>query len=226
VTTSPVSGPQVAGPQVAARARARRGEGERLREEIIEAVERLLARTGDIDLVSIRAIADEVGVTPPSIYRHFADKFTLVQEVVARHFATLDDAIETAGRRSDDPVESLRLRGRAYVDFGLANPEHYRVLFMCKTADAPAFEDLADSAGMQAFQHLVDAVQRGIDAGAFPPDLDATLGAVTIWTALHGITSLLISMPTFPWPDVDGLLDRICATQACGLMEPAREVRS
>src|SRR5205807_237758 len=46
------------------RRRARRGEGPRLREELLAATERLLAETGDEEAVSIRAIADAVGVTP------------------------------------------------------------------------------------------------------------------------------------------------------------------
>ena len=57
-----------------ARVRARRGEGDKLREEILVAVSDLLDETNDESAVSIRAIADRVGVTPPSIYRHFEDK--------------------------------------------------------------------------------------------------------------------------------------------------------
>ena len=60
------------------RARARRGEGPRLREEILAAATRLLAETGDEEAVSIRAVAEAVGVTPPSIYLHFADKTELI----------------------------------------------------------------------------------------------------------------------------------------------------
>ena len=72
------------------RRRARRGQGERLREEILAAAERLLIRTGDMEQVSIRAVADEVGVTPPSIYLHFADKLELIFAVCERHFASFD----------------------------------------------------------------------------------------------------------------------------------------
>jgi AcrR family transcriptional regulator len=72
--------------------------------------------------VSIRAIADAVGVTPPSIYLHFPDKESLILAVCERHFDVFDSVIEQAGR-SNDPVESLRRRGRAYVRFGVENPE-------------------------------------------------------------------------------------------------------
>jgi AcrR family transcriptional regulator len=60
------------------RPRLPRGEGRRLRGEIMAAAERLLIDTGSQEAVSIRAVADAVGVTPPSIYRHFADKSELI----------------------------------------------------------------------------------------------------------------------------------------------------
>ena len=72
-----------------ARTRARRGEGERLREEILDVAEDLLVSTGDENAVSIRAIAQRVGVTPPSIYLHFADKESLLWAVCEREFRPL-----------------------------------------------------------------------------------------------------------------------------------------
>ena len=73
--------------------------------------------TADEEAVSIRAVADAVGVTPPAIYLHFADKRELILEVCAASFAELDRVSEEAAAGSSDPVESLRLRGRAYVQF-------------------------------------------------------------------------------------------------------------
>src|SRR5262245_16481485 len=89
------------------RSRAPKGEGPRLRDEILDACERLLLATGSAQAVSIRAVADAVGVTPPSIYRHFADKTTLIFEVCQRHFNTLDKRIDDAVSGIDDPVKRL-----------------------------------------------------------------------------------------------------------------------
>jgi AcrR family transcriptional regulator len=200
---------------VRARPRSRRGEGETLREDLLDATERLMIETGSPDAVSIRAIADAVGVTPPSIYLHFPDKESLILAVCERHFEVFDAVIEEAGRSTDDPVESLRRRGRAYVRFGLENREPYRILFMTRT-DSTQRRDVVVGAGARAFQHLVDAVQRCIDAGAFRR-VDPVLAATGVWTAVHGVTSLLISMPGFPWPDVERLVDHVCGTQTLGL---------
>ena len=176
------------------RKRFQRGQGDKLRAEILDATERLLVELGDEADVSIRAVADAVGRTPPVIYKHFTDKDDLIQEVCARRFLEFDRAMEEAGARSDDPLESLRLRGEAYIRFGLAHPEHYKVLMMTShqmrvvTDEAP---------GMEAFQHLVGAVQRCIDAGVFQGDHDALSIALVLWPAVHGITALLISLPKF-----------------------------
>jgi AcrR family transcriptional regulator len=203
------------------RSRSRRGEGETLRADLLAATERLMIETGRAEAVSIRAIADAVGVTPPSIYLHFPDKDSLILAVCARNFETFDSVIERAGRSTEDPAESLRRRGQAYVRFGLENPEPYRILFMTRN-DSAQQRNVLVGAGARAFQHLVDAVQRCIDAGAFRP-VDPVLAATGVWAAVHGVTSLLISLPGFPWPDIETLVDHVCNIQNFGLSEPAHE---
>ena len=196
------------------RARARRGEGERLREEILDAAGRLLLDTGSVDAVSIRAVADAAGVTPPSIYLHFPDKDALMAAVCAVRFGEFDAYVDSAGAASDDPVESLLLRGRAYVRFGVENPEHYRILFMSRSdygLDTPGHE-----AAAAAFEHLVGAVTACIDSGAFAPR-DPTLVSIQLWVTLHGLTSLLISKQGFPWPPLDELVETILRAQITGL---------
>ncbi|HEX8098592.1 MAG TPA: TetR/AcrR family transcriptional regulator [Actinomycetota bacterium] len=197
------------------RRRAPRGHGERLREEILSATEELLIKTGDQEAVSIRAVADAVGVTPPSIYLHFADKTDLIFAVCERHFAKFDQVVEEAGSRSDDPMESLRLRGEAYVRFGLEHPEQYRILFMTKPAEVPdgwSHERLINNA---AFGHLVQAVQRCLNAGVFV-DGDPVLIASGLWVVVHGLTSLLISDRGLAWP-LDDLLKHVIGTYQAGL---------
>src|SRR3712207_9443418 len=79
----------------------------------------------------------------------------------------------TLFRSSDDPLESLRLRGRAYIRFGLDHPQHYRLLMM--TVHEKSLEELdwETSAGVKAFMNLVGAMQRCIDARALPEGSDA-----------------------------------------------------
>lgn len=189
------------------RARARRGEGEKLREQILDAASRLLVETGDEDAVSIRAVAEAVGVTPPSIYLHFADKTELIFAICERYFDELDRMSEAAAGASDDAIESMILRGRAYIRFGLENPEPYRVIFMRKPTDTPLpwqYEKIVTSS---AFGHLVQAVTAAIASGRF--EGDPMLVSISLWASVHGITSLLISKPGFPWPEIDAMIDEV-----------------
>lgn len=189
------------------RPQARKGEGDRLRDEILRAADQLLVETASEDAVSIRAVAEATGVTAPSIYRHFADKTHLLFEVCARHFAVLDEVIEVACAGIGDPVVAMQARGRAYVRFGIDHPEHYRIMFMGPAYATPdQWNDLLDTG---AFAHLVDGLQTGIDAGILSagPSGDVQAMAMHVWADIHGLTSLLVARPTMPWPDLDAFVD-------------------
>jgi AcrR family transcriptional regulator len=190
------------------RPRLPKGEGRQLRDEILAAAERLLLETGSSRAVSIRAVADAVGVTPPSIYRHFADKNELIFEVCVRHFTALEDYVREACAGIDDPVDRLAALGRAYIEFGVANPEPYRIMFMTRSDLPPERfqgEMLASSA---AFGLLMSSVQECIDAGRLRPEYtDAYRLAIGMWARVHGLTSLRVSKPDMGWPDDDEFLE-------------------
>jgi AcrR family transcriptional regulator len=183
------------------RSRNRRGEGTRLREEILTAAEELLLTTGDSDAVSMRLVAEAVGVTPPAIYQHFPDKTTLIWEVSARYFAALDHSIDKAVVGVSDPIEELEVRGRAYVDFGRDNPEPYRVMFMMHPhAPADRFNEWVLQS--RIFREATANLQVCIDTGLFLPEYtDAFLVSLAYWARIHGLTSLMISKPALPWSD-------------------------
>jgi AcrR family transcriptional regulator len=111
--------------------------GERLRDDILAAAEHLLMETGDADAVSIRGVAEVVGVTPPSIYLHFVDKSDLIFQVCQQQWDSFNDHLRAAVDGVDDPIEWLETIGAAYVRWGVANPEQYRVLFMSRPREVP-----------------------------------------------------------------------------------------
>jgi AcrR family transcriptional regulator len=194
------------------RPRSRRGEGDQLRGEILEKAARLLAKTGDAEAVSIRAVSQAVGVTPPSIYLHFADKDELIRAVCERTFEVFDRFVEERVADIDDPHAQLDERGRAYIAFGVRHPEHYRVLFMSKAHAHPG--DLA--LDVSGFHRLVDNVQRCIDTGSIAPG-DPVLIATGLWTLVHGITSLAVSLPDYPIVGLEPLIDHMLGVYERGL---------
>lgn len=219
-STRSAAPPEVTEPRAARgrRSRARKGDGPRLRDEILDAAERLLLTTGSEEAVSIRAVADAVGVTPPSIYRHFPDKTTLIYEVCARHFARLDSHIDAAVDGIDDPLAALKARGRAYVLFGRANPEPYRIMFMVRPEQAPQVAGQDDWISQsRTFLDTVTNCQACIDAGQFGPEhTDALLVTLGFWARVHGLTSLMVSKPALPWSQ-DSFIDQYLETCLHGI---------
>lgn len=211
------------GPSAPARRRRnRRGEGARLRVELIEAAARLLERSGDAHALTLAAVAREAGVAVPSIYRHFPDRNQLVEAVVADRFERLDEALLEAMTATSGPAEALRACCRAYCRFGLEHPGHYQVLFSASLALDPARP--GDRPGERVFGRLVAAVQACADAGVARQE-DASLMAVNVWVALHGIVSLRTSRPNHAWPPVDTLVSAALSGQV-GLADTHREART
>jgi AcrR family transcriptional regulator len=197
-----------------ARRRASRGSGEELRGEIVEATKLLLADSASADAVSIRAVADAVGVTPPSIYLHFADKDALLSAVVVDVFAELDAAMLAAAEGVDSPLARLCAYGQAYVQFAVEHPEHYRIAAMdpCPRTDQLALDEvLADA----AFNHMRAAVSQCIAAGYFTDDDPLPL-TLDLWTAAHGLASLMIAKPYLPWGDQEAVANRVLRAAALG----------
>ena len=197
------------------RKRASRGSGEQLRAEIVTATKELLAKSANSDAVSIRMVADAVGVTSPSIYLHFADKDALIEAVVSDVFAELDVAMMAAGAAVEHPLGKLRAYGLAYVKFAVEHPEHYRVATMerCPTEGQPGHLDnvLADA----AFVHFMETVRACMDAGIFAKD-DPLPITLQLWSAAHGIAALMIAKPFLPWGDVEATADRVLCAAALG----------
>ncbi|HET7523348.1 MAG TPA: TetR/AcrR family transcriptional regulator [Acidimicrobiales bacterium] len=203
--------PGTAGTPAAAhrRTRSRRGQGEQLRDEILAAAERILIETNDQSALSIRAIANAVGVTPPSIYLHFADRNDLVFAVCERHAEQLEQAMMDAAEGIGDPWERIRRRGRAYLQWGLENPEHYRILMMSRpdqTPDRFIDERLADTAGLMP---VADDVAEAIASRQVTPGEEPIEMAKMLWMMIHGTVALLISKPDFPFGSVDEVYERL-----------------
>jgi AcrR family transcriptional regulator len=195
--------------------RAKRGEGERLREEILDATEHLLIDKGDADQVSMRLVAEAIGRTPPSIYLHFATKDELIHAVCERQFDAMTDRFRGVVDGVTDPVERIRRMARAYVEFALDHPEQYRILFMNPARTGVDVEHLDDLNLTQCFGMLHQAVADAIDQARFVK-ADSGLVALSLWAAVHGVSSLLIAHQ-LPWPPLDELLDQLVEQNLRGL---------
>lgn len=201
---------------------AKRGEGASTAAAILDAADALLVRSGSEGAVGIRAVAEEVGLTPAAIYRHFPDKDTLLFEVCARRFDRVTEEIARPALASiDDPVEALRRLARAYVRFGVEDPEHYRLMFMRRQDHLP--EQYAAERVLETglFGEVIPVVQRCIDEGLLREEhVDPVMVAWTLWMVVHGITAVAVALPNFPAPPLEVQLETAVDAIFVGLLRP------
>jgi AcrR family transcriptional regulator len=198
-----------------------------VRTKILDAARELFVKQG-YDAVTMRQIAQKIAYTPTAIYFHFQDKEHLMSELcaidflrLARHFGQL------ANER--DPLKRLKQMAFAYMEFGLKNPNHYRLLFMTPHKHVPPEENQVIRRGdpaEDAYAFLRATIIECIAAGAFCKEYrDPELVAQVLWSAVHGITSLHIARaqdPWIPWRRVSDLAQVMVENLIRGMAEPAR----
>lgn len=188
-------------------------EREDLRQEILDAARELFVSEG-YESVSMRKIADKIEYSPTTIYLHFRDKTELFDCLSEQAFRKLLEKLQSIERSSklEDPVERLKKGMLAYVEFGLRNPDHYKITFLTQEPYARRRE-----VGCQAFECLRNAVGACIQANRFRV-IDQELASQVLWAGMHGVTSLLIVHAEFPWVDKDTLTLGMIDTVVEGLL--------
>jgi len=190
-----------------ARARNRRGEGSRLRSELIEAARQLLMTAEQESDVSIRAVTRAVGAAPQSFYLQFANLDELLFEVYAIEFELLRQAIVSAAADAADPVAGLYATCRAYCDYAQEHPGRYRAMTGVR-GQAHDTWDPARFPGTPAFDVLVEAVAAALSSVG-RDDASPRAAAANLWAWLHGLVVLRAGRPAFPWPPLDAMLDTL-----------------
>ncbi|WP_420454116.1 TetR/AcrR family transcriptional regulator [Rubrivirga sp.] len=169
---------------------ARRAETDAdLRRVILDHARHLLTADG-YDALSMRKIAGSVGCSATSIYLHFDNKDALTHALISEGMDRLHDALVAASDGVDAPAARLDALSRAYVRFGLDNPEYYEVMFQLhpeRMARYPAEDYRRARRNVERFGETLDAgLADGTLASPNPPDV----AAAVLWTALHGLVSL------------------------------------
>jgi AcrR family transcriptional regulator len=188
-----------------------------LRQGILDAASELFVRYG-YENVSMRRIADKIEYSPTTIYIYFNDKAELLEQVCRETFGRLVQRLNKIMEQPGDPVERLKRGLIAYIEFGVANPHHYRATFMMPMPegfDKPKYRQ-EDSPGMQAFSFLRRGLSECIASGKMPA-MNVELASQTLWAGIHGITALLITKTAFPWVGRDKVIHSTVDTLVAGL---------
>ena len=138
--------------------------------------------------ISLRAIAKQIGVSAPALYRHYADRESLLAELAISGFAALRQQLLSVDQHA--PRAALIGIGLAYVAFAQSEPNLYRLMFGGRVLPKGAHPRL-DQAGLDAFNVLQDTIARGQRAGYLKPAPLALMTA-TAWSLVHGLSQLTI----------------------------------
>lgn len=154
-----------------------------------------LAGEGSVDGFTLREVARRAGVSPAAPYHHFADKNDLVRQLAIRAFDTMRQTLQTAADSTADSAQQLEVMGVAYLRFAFTHAAEFRFMFKRELCAPPGQPDPLEVAGRAAQAVLHSAVvaaqaNQTIRAG------DPQLTVLTIWSAIHGLSGILLETPS------------------------------
>lgn len=207
-----------------ARTRKARGQGATRRPEILRTAQRLFLEEG-YERTTMRRLASAVGLSATAIYVYFPDKDAILQAIAEITFTDMLARLEATQALPLPPLERFRAGLRGYVEFGLSRPDEYRLTFLAKAMlPAAPGQHLINCTRVEAKGRSFAILERGItelmDAGVFrraPP----TLVAEAMWACLHGVTALLLDLPSQVEAEPDVLIDTVLDMAINGLRVPS-----
>ena len=181
-------------------ARPKESERKDIKGLVITTAKRLFRELGYTN-VTMRRIADEIGVTPGSIYLYYKNKAEILFEIHNEGFRLLHERrSQMLAKAGPDPVEKLRIGGLNYIAFALENPELYELMFFRR--EPRDYLKASQSERRKDEGPLVDYSTRSYDnlkltieecqAEGFYPGLNPDMLAFFHWALAHGLASLAI----------------------------------
>jgi AcrR family transcriptional regulator len=169
------------------RQRNPRGDGARLKDELIEAAMRLLDAQPGVQL-SLRAVAKEAGVAPPSVYRHFSNAEAMMLEIGLQCWSLLADemirAADAGGQQT--PFDALKAKMSAYVYYAMERPSRYQLLFDF----AGGFELVSEGPMRPAYRAVLESIETIAAQGKRLPAADPATSTLLVISIAHGRIAL------------------------------------
>jgi AcrR family transcriptional regulator len=162
-----------------------------LRQALIEEAIALVAEQGASNW-SLREVARRIGVSHTAPYRHFTDRDALLAAVAEKGFGQMSQymvqALETAPSKHSERLQAI---GVAYVQYAIAHPSEYEIMFRySRKMDEQKYPDLSEAA-TKAFMVLVNVIVEGQKEDVFRAGNPQEL-ALVAWSLVHGLSMLLV----------------------------------
>lgn len=196
----------------------RRKHKDELRKAMLDAAREIFVAEG-YEAFSMRKLAEKIEYSPGSIYLHFKSKEELFDSLVEESFERLLKTLMNMsdGHQERDPANELKKGLHVYVEFGLRNPNDYRFAFMLR----PPVHKRPYKVH-RAFEALRHMVRRCVEEKRFRA-IDVETAAQALWASAHGITSLLIQRPAFPWVSKKKVIAQVIDSAVDNLLAAANE---
>lgn len=199
-------------------ARKAKGDGYLRRAEILEAAERIFVAQG-YEAATIRKIADEVGVSSTALYMHFRDKDQILLEICTGAMEELLAGNRQVSAMPIDAVARVRLMLEGYIRFALSHPNAYRLVFCGgPEVDSIRRQHQTMQLGNECLERFASVVREIAAEGRLRTGDPEAVHQV-LWSACHGLVTLMLTKPDFEWKPaeeltrvmLDGLLHGIIA---------------
>lgn len=158
-----------------------------LRPKISAAAHELFLEEG-LEGISMRKVAQRVGVSAPALYRHYKNKDELLNEVVAGSLKILESYLEPA-LKAETPLARLRQLVTRFLDFALEQPQTFECAFAIRTPSIAGLSEELTRRNWRTFQLAVAQVAECMAAGIFREG-DPIETAIMLWAEAHGLITL------------------------------------
>jgi AcrR family transcriptional regulator len=174
------------------------------RERLVKVATRLFAAHG-FEGVTMRAVADALGVSPMTSYRYVTDKEQLVDWVRTEAFRRFADVQASVASRKLAPGKRVHELGRAYIEFALRQPDSYRIMFELNQPQDSSAELEAEVERSHSFLH--DAVEELVRDGVLSGDPLSL--AHLFWAVTHGLVTLHLAQKLSMGRDIRELANQL-----------------
>jgi AcrR family transcriptional regulator len=160
-----------------------------MRDLILEAALKLFSDEG-YDNVSMRKIADEIEYSVGTIYLYFKDRDEIFFELHKMGFEQFYKR-QLAIQDIKDPLQRLTEHGLAYIQFAIEEPLYYDLMFISRIPAKTINEQHEWKSGDRTYEILKLNISQAKAAGYFK-DTDIEVAAFSLWSFVHGISSLFV----------------------------------
>ncbi len=161
-----------------------------------------------LEALSLRRLAGDLGVTAPALYAHVTGKGDLLRALATAEFEAL--VARFGAVAPADPLDRIRAHAQAYVAHAREHPELFRVMFLFPPdlgSPPPAGGDDLPAA-TRAFASAAGAVEEAMATGAIDAP-EPLLVALTLWSAVHGVATVVQLGPGLPAELEASLVDEV-----------------